>query len=420
VSREHASTTALDGLTSKTPPLDPADRALAEALRLSFGILKLVMLALAVAYAFSGLFSVGTNEVALRLRFGNYVGPVENRVLERGTYLAAPFPIEQVITIDTRPQSLALDREFWFRADAGGRGRTQAEIRRSRSGPLDPLKDGSLLTGDLNIVHARWSVTYRVQDPVAYLTNVGDPVLARELVSCAVQQGIVRTIARLPADDVLKDRVDRDAAAASAQTRLDQMATGLVIDAVSLDAVAAPASVADSFDAVTTAESDRARRIVAADQERARILGETAGEASDGLIRLIDRLESARGSGLDTEADSIARDIDLALDALEVDGRPIGGDVAARINAAKTHRARVVEDVRSDRETFEQLLPEYEQHPRLVLSRLWAECRERIFSGDIETFYTAPSQLELLLNRDPEVQKARQQEELRGSAPTDR
>jgi membrane protease subunit HflK len=400
--------------------LDPADRALAEALRLSFGILKLVMLALAVAYAFSGLFSVGSNEVALRLRFGRYVGPTEERVLERGTYLAAPYPIEQVITIDTRPQSLTLDREFWYRADIGGRGRTQAELRRSRSGPLDPLADGSLLTGDLNIVHARWSVTFRVQDPVAYLTNVGDPGLARELVSCTTQQAIVHTMARLSADEVLKGTVDRGAAASLAQERLDRMATGLVIDAVSLDEIASPASVADSFDAVTTAETDRSRRIVAAEQERARILGETAGEASGGLLRRIDALEQSREAGLESEAAAIAEDIDLALDTLRVDGSPIGGEVASRINAARTHRARVVEDVRSDRQTFERLLPEYERHPRLVLSRLWAECRERIFTGDIETFYTAPGQLELQLNRDPEVQKARQQEELRGSAPQGR
>ncbi|MFM8415580.1 MAG: SPFH domain-containing protein [Planctomycetota bacterium] len=402
------------------PALDPADRALAEALRLSFGILKLVMLALAAAYAFSGLFSVGSNEVALRLRFGRYVGSPEERVLERGTYLAAPFPIEQVITIDTRPQSLTLDREFWYRADAGGPGRTQAELRRARSGPLDPLADGSLLTGDLNIVHARWSVTYRVQDPVAYLTNVGDQALARELVSCAVQQAIVHTMARLPADEVLKGTVDRGAAASLAQERLDQMATGLTIDTVTLDEIVAPASTADTFEAVTTAETDRSRRIVAAEQERARILGETAGEASGGLLRLIDALEQAREGGLESEAEAIAGDIDLALDTLRIDGQPIGGEVASRINAAKTHRARVVEDVRGDRETFERLLPEYERHPRLVLSRLWAECRERIFTGDIETFYTAPGQLELQLNRDPEVQKARQQEALRGSAPQDR
>jgi regulator of protease activity HflC (stomatin/prohibitin superfamily) len=382
-------------------------------MQLSFGILRVVLVALVGAYAVSGLFSVGSNEVALRLRFGRYVGQPGEQVLDQGTYLAAPFPIEQVITIDTRPQSLVLDREFWYDAAGRDRGRTQAEIRRARSGPLNPTRDGSLLTGDLNIVHARWTVTYRVADPVAYLINVGDTALARELVRCVVAQGIVHTIAQQPADDVLKAAVNREAAAAVARERLAAMETGLTIDQLALDEVSAPASVLDSLEAVTSAETDRAQRIVAAEQERARILGETAGAASGHLLDRIDAYEQAFEAGRSPEVATLATAIDSALDDLRIESVPIGGDVARRINAAKTHRARVVEEVRGDRETFERLLPEYEQHPRLVLTRLWEACRERIFTGDVETFYTSPGRLELQLNRDPGVQKQRQQEQLR-------
>ena len=107
-------TNPVSGGPGLDPALDPAQQSLAEALRVSFGILKVAMLALLVAYAFSGTFSVGSNEVALRLRFGDYVGAPGERVLERGTYLAAPFPLEQVIKVDTRPMTLTLDREFWY------------------------------------------------------------------------------------------------------------------------------------------------------------------------------------------------------------------------------------------------------------------------------------------------------------------
>ena len=92
---------------TQPPELDPA-QSLAEALRVSFTILKLAMLVLLIAYAFSGTFSVGSNEVALRLRFGDYVGSPGNRVLERGTYFAAPFPIEQIVKVDTRPTAVSL------------------------------------------------------------------------------------------------------------------------------------------------------------------------------------------------------------------------------------------------------------------------------------------------------------------------
>ena len=408
-----------DGMRSAPPadefaePLDPAQQSLAEALRVSFAILKVVMLAVLVAYAFSGTFSVGSNEVAVRLRFGEYVGRPGERVLERGTYLAAPFPIEQVIKIDTRPMTLSLDKEFWYQAGKRDAGRTRDQIRNAHAGPLNPVLDGSLLTGDMNIAHARWSVTFRITDPVAYVTNVGTRPLAEDLVRCATQQGIVQAVAQLAADDLLKGVVNREAATAVAQRRLDEMATGLTIDRLTLDKVAAPASVTGSFDAVTTAESDRDQRIVAAQQDRARILGETAGEGSEKVLALLDRFELAREAGSTEEAVAAEREIDAAIADLKVGDVPIGGEVARVVNTAKTHRTQVVERVKADSQTFARLLPQYEQNPRIILSRLWEDAREQILTGDVETFYTVPGKLELQLNRDPVIQQERQKEQMR-------
>jgi hypothetical protein len=160
---------------------DPAQQSLAEALKVSFGILKFAMFGLLVAYCLSGTFSVGSNEVALRLRFGDYVGAPGQRVLERGTYLAAPFPIEQVIKVDTRPTTIDLNREFWYEITGGGE--SKESFRSGQARPLNPIKDGSLLTGDFNIAHARWSLTYRVADPEDYITNVGKPALGEEIVT---------------------------------------------------------------------------------------------------------------------------------------------------------------------------------------------------------------------------------------------
>ena len=408
-----------DGMRSAPPadefaePLDPAQQSLAEALRVSFAILKVVMLAVLVAYAFSGTFSVGSNEVAVRLRFGEYVGRPGERVLERGTYLAAPFPIEQVIKIDTRPMTLSLDKEFWYQAGKRDAGRTRDQIRNAHAGPLNPVLDGSLLTGDMNIAHARWSVTFRITDPVAYVTNVGTRPLAEDLVRCATQQGIVQAVAQLAADDLLKGVVNREAATAVAQRRLDEMATGLTIDRLTLDKVAAPASVTGSFDAVTTAESDRDQRIVAAQQDRARILGETAGEGSEKVLALLDRFELAREAGSTEEAVAAEREIDAAIADLKVGDVPIGGEVARVVNTAKTHRTQVVERVKADSQTFARLLPQYEQNPRIILSRLWEDAREQILTGDVETFYTVSGKLELQLNRDPVIQQERQKEQMR-------
>jgi membrane protease subunit HflK len=376
------------------PALDPAQQSLAEALRVSFAILKLAMAALLIAYAFSGTFSVGSNEVALRLRFGDYVGDPGNRVLERGTYLAAPFPFEQVVKVDTRPATLVLDQ---------GRKAT----------PLHPLRDGSLISGDSSILHAKWTLTWRVTDPVAFLSNVGTKQLAGDIVRLVAQQGIVQAVAQLAADDLLRGIVNRELAVGLMQQRLDAMRTGLSIDQLALDKVSAPMRVAGSFDAVTSAESDRAGRIVAAQQDRSRILGETAGEASSRLMTAITGYEQAVERGDREAADRLQETIDVALAELRIDGVQVGGEVARIINGAKTYRTQIVERIGTESQAFQQLLPQYERNPRLVMAKLWEDARESILTGDVETFYTVPGQLELQLNRDPELQKERQKEQLR-------
>jgi len=400
-------------MSDAPPALDPAQQSLAEALRVSFTILKLAMLAILVAYAFSGTFSVGSNEVALRLRFGDYVGDPGNRVLERGTYLAAPFPIEQIVKVDTRPVTLVLDREFWFETTAQESGLTRGQLQARKAMPLHPLRDGSLITGDSNIAHAKWTLTWRVGDPVAFLTNVGSKQLATDIIRFVAQQGIVQAIAQLAADDLLRGIVNRELAVGLMQERLDGMRTGLVIDQLVLDKVSAPMRVAGSFDAVTSAESDRASRIVAAQQERSRILGEAAGEASGQLMALVSSYEQAAERGDKEAALRIQLAIDAALADLRVGDAAIGGEVARVINTAKTYRTQIVERVASEAQAFEQLLPQYDRNPRLVLSKLWEDARETILTGDVETFYTVPGQLELQLNRDPELQKQRQKEQMR-------
>jgi membrane protease subunit HflK len=395
------------------PALDPAQQSLAEALRVSFAILKFAMLGLLIAYAFSGTFSVGSNEVALRLRFGDYVGDPGSRVLERGTYLAAPFPIEQVVKVDTRPATLSLDREFWFETTKGDSGLTRTQLQGQKAQPLHPLRDGSLITGDSSIVHAKWTLTWRVADPVAFLTNVGTRRMGESIVRLVAQQGIVHAVAQLAADDVLRGIVNRELAVSLMQRRLDDMRTGLVIDQLALDKVSAPMRVAGSFDAVTSAESDRAGRIVAAQQERARILGETAGEASAAIVELLTAYERAVDEGDADAARRLQDRIDAGLGELRIGDASIGGEVARVVNAAKTYRTQIVEQVAAEAQAYSQLLPQYEQNPRLVLARLWEDARESILTGDVETFYTVPGQLELQLNRDPELLKERQKEQLR-------
>jgi regulator of protease activity HflC (stomatin/prohibitin superfamily) len=270
-----------------------------------------------------------------------------------------------------------------------------------------------LITGDSSIAHAKWTITYRIDDPEAFLTNVGTRQLASDVVRLVAQQGVVHAVAQLSADDLLRGVVNRDLAVGIMQRRLDDMRTGLVIDQLSLDKVTAPMRVASSFDAVTTAESDRAGRILAAQQEKSRLLSEAAGEGSAGLLARITAFEQATDRGDAAAAARHEAEIDAALQALEADGAPIGGEAARAINGAKAYRTQIVEKIAGEAQAFEQLLPQFERNPRLVLAKLWEDARESILTGDVETFYTVPGQLELQLNRDPALQKERQKEQLK-------
>ena len=106
--------------------LDPAQKALADALRVSFLILKIIMAGLVIYYVFiHPLFTVANNEKAVRLRFGHIV---EQNITEGGPHFAWPYPIEEVIKINVSPRLVRLQRQFWFEPDPGASMLTGGEI----------------------------------------------------------------------------------------------------------------------------------------------------------------------------------------------------------------------------------------------------------------------------------------------------
>ena len=66
-------------------PDDAGSQALAEALRSSFAIVKVVMVLMVLAFFGSGFFTVGPQEKAIILRFGKPVGEGQKALLGGGT-----------------------------------------------------------------------------------------------------------------------------------------------------------------------------------------------------------------------------------------------------------------------------------------------------------------------------------------------
>lgn len=459
-----------------TQELDPAQQSLADALRMSFLVLKSAMLLLVLFYLFSGFFSVPSGHVAVRLRFGKIVGEGKERIIQPGKFTPAfPYPIEQVILIPMAMQQIQLDKEFWAKPDPKFTGKTEDEQAEGKPGPLDPEKDGSLLTGDANIIHARWSLSYHVSDPLDYVRNVGQEELAAKLVRAAAEEGVVLAVAQRTADDLIKAQYGREALVAHVQKALDAMHSGLKVEPklLILSRAIIPMSVRTSYEAVIRAESEKAQQIEQAQQDRTKILGEAAGEAhrqltelirryelataandkptvaaidaqldwifmhleaprwvargeisqesSAALWALLMRIEAAERRGDATAAAAAREQYAAALESLEVPSEwrtnlPISGKVAEAINDANSYRATAVTEVQREAKIFQNWFNVYHGAPavrRIVEAKLWQEAKAQILTGDIETFYLPPSQTNLVINRDPSVARKRQEEQIK-------
>ncbi len=127
-------------------------------------------------------------------------------------------------------------------------------------GPGDDPGAGEYLTGDLNLIHARAVVQYRVADPARFVLAADD--LDLTLIRLA-EASLARALSRLDVDAALRD--GRLAIALDVRDDLARATTlyglGLSILGVSLTDAQPPAEVQPDFAAAQAARSDRDRRL---------------------------------------------------------------------------------------------------------------------------------------------------------------
>src|SRR6185436_17702390 len=80
------------------PPEDAESQALSDALKSSFGIVRVILVIMVVIFLGSGFFTVGTQEKAIILRLGKPVGK-DKALLSPGAHWAFPYPIDEVVRI---------------------------------------------------------------------------------------------------------------------------------------------------------------------------------------------------------------------------------------------------------------------------------------------------------------------------------
>ncbi|MFA7237301.1 MAG: SPFH domain-containing protein [Phycisphaeraceae bacterium] len=305
--------------------LDPANRSLAEALRISFGLLKTVVLVLVVGFLLVGSYrKIEEGQVGLRTRFGaiqgKWVGEGETRhfvpdVLNPGAHFAWPEPIETVVIVPTMTKTVVIDRDswmdmrgnihedtgFWFQPNPRDAGKALTE-QTPQPGGLQPGRDGSLITADKNIVHGQWKANYRIKptDAPRFVLALGAGDIQQSLrnaasaVRLACEQAIVQVVAQLPADVIVQGNSDVEQIRKLAQKSLDAMNCGITIDGVQLVSSTPPLSVLPAFNEVNQAQTARQQAINEARRDAEKALTVAAGRAYIALVPLLDYYEQAR------------------------------------------------------------------------------------------------------------------------------
>lgn len=415
---------------SRAASMELANKSLGDALRLTYRLLQLVMIVLVALFAFSGVRKVDQAEKGVRITLGTLTASD----LEPGVHFSLPYPLGQIVKISTSQVQVNIDESFYPRLSAEDMRKPPGEL--GMGDILRPGVDGSLITGDGNLAHARFGVTYHRDNPADLVQALGEgqePALVR----AAVERAAVMTIAEVSLDDILKrhsanadtaggagavgseieDRVRR-----AAQATLDGMRTGLRIDTVSLRDETPPLRVRPAYQAVQTAESKAATQRETAAKRSSQILSAAAGTAYPVVLALIDEYSAQVDAG---DAPAAERTLGTmhALFANEYKGGPITiggreykevkveGGVAAMMSEAESYRSTVEREAQSRASAFTAKREQYLANPRVFVAREWSEAMRAFLARDTVQSQMVPENVVkyvLRISEDPEIARGQQ------------
>lgn len=410
--------------------MEAANKSLADALRITYRLILALMVALVLVFIFTGVKQVNESEVGVKVTFGRIVG----RNLQPGAHFNLPFPLGEILAVSQSQKSVGIDRAF---VPTGYNPANPLDRQGYGNMTLRPGIDGSLVTADGSLVHARLSVGYRITDADAFLENLSAEHES-DLLRAILERATVQVVASVKIDDLLSRAAGDDDAegprAGSIEQRIrnlaqdtaDRLDIGIDFAEVSLTAVFPPLRVRGEFLRVNQVDSDAAKAREEAEEARRRTLNEHAGSAYRPLLDLIDAYERYTDLGDETRADEVLQEMDAVFRGerngrnVEINGRVypeviFAGRAAEQISAADRTRQVVVSTARRDARLYEAKLEQYRANPSAFVAREFSEAmREFLISDHVQTFFApSASAFELQLNNDPDIaralQRARQQ-----------
>lgn len=446
--------------------MDVAMQSLSGALRVSFLLLKIVMIVLIVCYvAFSSFYRIKANEVGLVLCFGEVTGKGEYRIKKPGAHFALPRPIGEVVRISTAPRSLQLNT-FWRRVSESERDREVEKDRAKGAGAQDQVygdaEDAYLMTGDYvelsrsdegaeailkqlapNLVQARFSVHYTV-DPVnaeEYFLCIGENRFDKEkqLVRACLESAILRAVARRTVWDVLRDRQALGTEVRQIlQATLASVQSGITVNGVSMEEKAPPKTVAEAFNALSSAHQEYDSRIKGAEQYRNGKLTSVAGEragpelyktfedlweketpliiAQTGVGSKVKTLTAAERAKLQKEVAVLRLRVQALIRNPKTGQVRASGEVATILQRAGTYRDGVKNRVRGEARAVDEFLVQFRSDPEArrkmaaLMEVLRVEAVATLLANACEKFYLSAKraksrEIRLQISRDPEAMK---------------
>jgi len=340
-------------------PMDAGSQALAEALRSSFTIVKVVMVLLLLVFLASGLFTVGPEQRAIILRFGKAQGQGEKALLLPGLHWSFPYPIDEHIKVSIGGLQQASSTVGWYAVTPE---QMLAGIEPPTGGTLNPIADGYVMTADDNIIHSRATLTYRITDPIRYVFSF---LNASNTVQSLLDNALVHAAASFKVDDVLTRDVAgfQDEVRRRAMQLVEAQELGITVEQCAVQSVP-PRQLKDAFASVLKAEVMRSK-----------VLNEARSNENQVTNRA-------------------------------------GADAESIINLAQSDRARLVSDVAAQAQRFEEILPQYQRHPGLFEQQRLTETLGRVLTNVQDKIFLTESpngqakQLRLLLNRELPKPKA--------------
>jgi len=407
---------------------DAAAKSLSEALRVSFVILKIIMIVLVVVFLASGFKTVGSDEQALVLRFGRIRGVGEERVLGPGLHWVFPYPVEEIIRIPVAKKVNLAISSFWYREttrDLLGEGPKE---RSPVTETLDPVTDGYCIIpsemdsgdvtnasgSDYNLVHCKWQLTYKIDDPQLFFRNTyvdlenipggqnyADVITQNVtgLLGHIAGDAVVAALVNYTIDDVMFEQVAKvtEHVRKLLQEKLDKIESGIKIVSVQMTDKTWPRQVDAAFQAAIKASQDSQKAISQARTYAEKTLNEAAGPVAEKLFTAL-------------------HDQNMSQEQKELLWSELAGAAQKRIDEARAYQTEVVETARANADYLRQILPEYRKRPDLVVRQIYWDAIQRILSNADEKFIIQPTehgrhvQIRVLANRDPTIKPKSEKE----------